>query len=116
MTLPPEFWPAAAAAFAAAATAVSAVAVAKIGKTNSRVQAIETTSEQARDFARPTGNGFARTVLDTLGEIKTDVREMRQDIAEDRHLITGHLQDHARTAMEPQGSTSRKRSSGTDGR
>jgi hypothetical protein len=97
--LPAEFWPAAATVLAAAATTVGAVSVAKIGKTNSRVQAIEATSEEARDLSRPTGNGFARTVLDSLAEIKSDVREVRADIAEDRRSINTHLQDHARSAM-----------------
>lgn len=97
----PEAW-----AFATQAVVTAAgVAVVwlKLRRTRASVNHAAEVAEQARDYAEPTGNGFAAEVLKTLREIRGEVAEVRGGLGELRNdvrgntgAIVGHLGDHAR--------------------
>lgn len=61
-----------------------------------------TAAAEARELARPTGNGFASGIVDRLDRIEAaqrgirgDVAQVRSDVAGVRGLVTDHLQAHA---------------------
>lgn len=69
---------------------------------HSAASAAQATAEDARDLARPTGNGFATGVMERLDRIeraqrgiRTDVAQVRSDVGDVRDRITDHLQAHA---------------------
>lgn len=56
-------------------------------------------ASEAKEYARPTGNGFAGKVLGSLDDIHKDIRGLRADAARDREALTTHLGDHARASL-----------------
>jgi methylthioribose-1-phosphate isomerase len=105
--LSPDAWGAVAAVGAAATTGVCAVLV-ELGRRSSKTAA--TQAEQARmqaaeaaDLSRPTANGFATTVEDSLqrieaGMARTDslLDEITRQVHRIGNQLTTHLEDHVR--------------------
>lgn len=71
----------------------------KMHKTDGKVDAATATAEQARDYSKPTGNGFAPSVLASLEELKREVRSVRREASTDRLVMSTHLADHARVGL-----------------
>lgn len=74
MSVPPELWTAVGTVLSAVAVATGTVAAAR--------------ANRAAKNSSPVANGFTETVLQSLADIRTDVREIRDDFVE-------HLRDHA---------------------
>lgn len=69
-----------------------------------------TTAEEARELARPTGNGYAATTLsllqdirdqvaltqESVAEVRGDVRDLRSEVKEDRQTVARHITDFGR--------------------
>lgn len=94
-----EAWGALATIGGAAATAVGLWAAAKVGRA-------QKAAEEARELARPTGNGFAADVLQRLEDLARalDRVERRQDAEavagrKTAELLGQHLADHSRAAL-----------------
>lgn len=64
-----------------------------------KVHTAASDARAAKEYAQPTGNGFAGKVLDGLDDIRADMRGMRADAARDRDALTTHLADHARASL-----------------
>lgn len=54
-------------------------------------------AEEAREFARPTGNGFAGSVLRQLAVIQKELADLRDASDADRRVMIQHLADHVKT-------------------
>lgn len=74
----------------------------KVHKTEKRAEEAKEEAEKAKNFAEPTGNGFAKYVKDSLAELKdaanesriaTERIEARQQ--QDSGLLYSHIQAHA---------------------
>lgn len=81
------------ATFGSAAVAIYTV----FRKTGGITQRVESAAEAAKTAARlaePTGNGFAKNVLNSQEQILTSIKEIRDAQLEDRKTLTRHLEYH----------------------
>jgi hypothetical protein len=95
-----EAWSSVAAIVSALALAVSTLGVARINATKADVgeakqQAADanTAAVQARDYAAPTGNGYAAETRAALDRIERKVDGLSRDLLH-------HLQDHSRSGLD----------------
>lgn len=101
-------------AVAAVAAALSAIGVAKISSTRTDVSEVRTdvahardqataansAAVQARELARPTGNGFANDVTTALARIESQVSDLSERQARTNEWLTRHLADHAQADVQ----------------
>ena len=97
-----EAWAAIAAIVGSLSVAVSGVLVAKVNATTRAASEAAEAATAARDYAQPTGNGYADETRDALRRIEETQREHTGAIRDltERHVrtngwLTRHLADHA---------------------
>lgn len=67
----------------------------KVHGTRDSVDEAVQVAGEAREFARPVGNGFANEVLTALREIKADVSQNTEALEQLRGRFEDHLRDHS---------------------
>jgi hypothetical protein len=55
-------------------------------------------ARKAEKYAKPTGNGFAKHVMDDLAEIKVELKEQRHQL---QHHIQAHADAEVATRLKP---------------
>jgi len=113
-TLSPEAWSAVAAIVGSISAALSAVAISRtnatkrdVGETSRRVTAAGNAAAEARELARPTGNGYAdesRAAWARIEDLQAEHTDAIRDLSR-RHVRTNtwlvkHLSDHARNDIQ----------------
>lgn len=115
----PEAWAAIGIIVSAVSAAISAIGVARINSTKTDVgvakqQASEanTAAVEARELARPTGNGYAAETIGSLGRIeeqlgllKSQIGQLTQRQVRTNSWLTKHLVDHAASDIRANGTT-----------
>jgi hypothetical protein len=113
VSLSPEAWTAVGVVVSAIAAAISTVGVARINATKRDVgearEHAENANEaavEARELARPTGNGYAAETTATLDRIERAVAGLTQQVeglgerqVRTNAWLTRHLSDHARASL-----------------
>jgi len=101
-----EAWTAIAAAvgvvISAIAAALSAVTVARInatktdvGRATDQASAANDAAIEARELARPTGNGYADKTINSLDRIEAQLTQLADRQVRTNAWLTRHLSDHA---------------------
>lgn len=98
----PEAWTALGIVVSAVAAALSAIAVARINSTKTDVgvakqqaTAANDAAVEARELARPTGNGYADRTIGALERIERQLAELTERQVRTNAWLTQHLSDHA---------------------
>jgi hypothetical protein len=99
----PEAWTAIGVVVSAVAASLSAIAVARINATKNDVgvakeqaAAANDAAVEARDLARPTGNGYADESRAAWSRIEAQLEQLADRQTRTNAWLTGHLADHAR--------------------
>ena len=102
MSLPPEGWAAVGIAVSAIAATVSAIGVARtnatkrdVGKATEHAAEANEAATEARELARPTGNGYAVRTLTALDRIERQLRDLTAAQTRTSEHLVQHLSDHA---------------------
>jgi hypothetical protein len=66
----------------------------KSGTIERKVDKAAVKAAEAAEMAKPTGNGFAKEVLDTQKKILVWLEKLSDAQAEDRKVMTRHLEHH----------------------
>lgn len=98
----PEAWTALGIAISAIAASLSAVSVARINSTKTQVgeakdqaSAANDAAVEAREMARPTGNGYADESRAAWARIEKQLTDLSQRQVRTNAWLTRHLADHA---------------------
>jgi hypothetical protein len=66
----------------------------KTGGIQQRVTKAAEAADRAAELAKPTGNGFAKNVLESQAQILARLDALAEDQAEARRVMTKHLEFH----------------------
>lgn len=98
----PEAWSAAAAIVGSLSLAVSGVVIARVNAAHKTAAEARDEATQAKDFAQPTGNGYADRTIRALARIEEQqaamsaaIRDVAERQARTNGWLTRHLSDHA---------------------
>ena len=75
--------------------AVIAVAIINNRSTKQKVAEVQETAQEAVDYAKPTGNGFAGKTLGALERIESLVAGLKTDVRSQGERLDRHLERHA---------------------
>lgn len=90
------FWAAIAAIAASVSTAISVVLVAKVNSAHSTAVEARDTAAEAREMARPVGNGYADESRAAWARIERQLDDLAQRHVKTNAWLVRHLSDHAR--------------------
>jgi hypothetical protein len=98
-----DAWQATGVIVSAVAAAGSGVAIAivtstnrKVVRTGEKVDDASQLAEEARDYAKPTGNGFANAVQSSLARVEAGQEALTRDVASLKDKVTDQAVAHAR--------------------
>jgi hypothetical protein len=68
----------------------------KTGGLSKKVTNAAEAAAQAAELAKPTGNGFAKKVMDRFAGIESSIERLLEEQGKDRDVMTRHLEQHVK--------------------